>query len=150
MGFLSTLSLPIHNLMKLEFGHQDTYDKTFFYMIYMIYLFTQVSYRKHVVQVYILPNQFNTVNENTKQIPECLTRTGMQRDLMSIRVSHFQLQAHPYMVNSTKMQLRYCLKHVQLATCFKLVSFSACSLTLNMKGTCSSDISVNFQWTTQC
>jgi hypothetical protein len=36
------------------------------------------------VQVYISPSQFITLNENIKQISECLTRMETQRELIRI------------------------------------------------------------------
>jgi hypothetical protein len=43
--------------------------------------------------MYISSSRFSTVHENTKQIPECPTRTETEKELISIAVNHLQLQS---------------------------------------------------------
>jgi hypothetical protein len=51
--------------MKLELKHQDTYGKTFFQAIYMIYFSHTHHTEKAAIQVCTSPFQINTVNDDT-------------------------------------------------------------------------------------
>jgi hypothetical protein len=48
-------------LMNLKHEHQNTYDKTFFYMTYRISFLHKCHTEKFTVQVYILTSVFSTV-----------------------------------------------------------------------------------------
>jgi hypothetical protein len=94
--FLSTENPAEHtvfiNLKIVEVAGTCTpgfYSKTIVYMIYMIHFSHECH--KPIALVCISPSQFSTVNENTKQISEWLTRTETQTDLICITVSRLQL-----------------------------------------------------------
>jgi hypothetical protein len=78
--------------MKLELEHQDTHGKTFFYIIYVIYLSQKCCTEGPAIQVCISPSQVSTVNENMKQISEYHMRTETQVQLIHIALIHFHMQ----------------------------------------------------------
>jgi hypothetical protein len=52
---------------RLKHEHNDTYDKTFFYIIYRIYFSHYYRIEKSTVKVYISPFLFIVVYDNAKQ-----------------------------------------------------------------------------------